>query len=267
VDRLQRLLPVVGLLFALAMAGLYFSSLGDDDLPPPPPSAAASPRATPAKRAPVVRPTRTPSAPKSSRSSSAPTLNLDPDREVEPEPPARAAISGQVIDERGYPLASIEVKVMVNGRRHTTRSDGKGHFSIDVPGGQIKVHAERRDGALRTRSEVVEFDATDGGEWEAELVLARARKAGLGIRIRRHEDGILVRGVIPDSPAAEIGVVSGDVITAVDGESLAGKTTTEAIAQMTGDDGTRAELTVLREDGSEETLIFERRFLDQNSAP
>ncbi len=268
-DRLQRFLPAIALAFAVLTAGLYVSSLGDEELPPAPVVQAPTPRPTakptPRKAAPI-RKQRTPQAPKSSPLSG-PQLNLNPDPDEEPEPPARAVISGSVVDERGYPLQSITVRVTSNGRRHTTRSDSSGEFTIDVPAGAIKVHAERRDGALRTRSEVLNIDATEGGEWEAELVLPRERKAGLGIRIRRHEDGIMVRSVIPGSPAEEIGLERNDVIMAVDGDSLAGKTTTEAIAQMTGEDGTSARLTVLRADGSEEDLIFERRFLDSPSPP
>lgn len=53
----------------------------------------------------------------------------------------------------------------------------------------------------------------------------------LGLTFAQHDDGIIVTRVVPDSPADEAGIQSGDVITGVDGEDI----TFESFADMIGD--------------------------------
>ena len=71
---------------------------------------------------------------------------------------------------------------------------------------------------------------------------------GLGIEISA-EDG-LIRIITPldDSPAFEAGILPGDLVTRVDGESVRDLTATEAAKRIRGAPGTPVTLTILRED-------------------
>ena len=75
---------------------------------------------------------------------------------------------------------------------------------------------------------------------------------GVGITVdsASREEGLLVLSVTGDSPADRAGIAAGDIITAVDGESIAGDARSEATDKVAGDAGTSVVLTLLREDGS-----------------
>ena len=74
---------------------------------------------------------------------------------------------------------------------------------------------------------------------------------GLGIEITA-EDG-LIRIITPldDSPAHEAGLLPGDLVTRVDGESVRDLTATEAAKRIRGQPGTPVTLTIVREDEDE----------------
>ena len=78
---------------------------------------------------------------------------------------------------------------------------------------------------------------------------------GLGIEITT-EDG-LIRIITPldDSPAHDAGLIPGDLVTQVDGESVQGISATEAAKRIRGLPGTPVTLTILR-DGEEQPLEF-----------
>jgi carboxyl-terminal processing protease len=79
-----------------------------------------------------------------------------------------------------------------------------------------------------------EFEEATHGEFE-----------GVGLSVAEVERGLRVLTVFDGSPAARAGIRPGDVITAVDGESLEGKTAEEATARIKGRAGTTVELTVV----------------------
>jgi carboxyl-terminal processing protease len=69
---------------------------------------------------------------------------------------------------------------------------------------------------------------------------------GVGMNVAEVERGLRVLTVFDDSPAKSGGIRSGDVITAVDGHSLAGKTSEQATTLIKGPAGTSVTLTVVR---------------------
>ena len=79
---------------------------------------------------------------------------------------------------------------------------------------------------------------------------------GLGIEITA-EDG-LIRIITPldDSPAHDAGLLPGDLVTRVDGESVRDLTATEAAKRIRGQPGTPVTLTILREGEEEGPLEF-----------
>ena len=78
---------------------------------------------------------------------------------------------------------------------------------------------------------------------------------GLGIEITAGEGVIRVVTPLDDSPAHEAGLLPGDLITSVDGESLSEVTAAEAAKRIRGVPGTAVTLTILRE-GEDAPLDF-----------
>jgi carboxyl-terminal processing protease len=68
----------------------------------------------------------------------------------------------------------------------------------------------------------------------------------------------VIIGTIDDTPAERAGVLAGDVILAVDGESAENWSVQQAVIRIRGPRGTMVELTVRHSDGTEETLSIER---------
>ncbi|HET7845981.1 MAG TPA: S41 family peptidase, partial [Acidimicrobiia bacterium] len=64
--------------------------------------------------------------------------------------------------------------------------------------------------------------------------------------------------VLEDNPAAEAGLLSGDIITAIDGASVDGLGFVEAVSQIAGDETGVVEITVERDDVEIEVLEIER---------
>ena len=77
---------------------------------------------------------------------------------------------------------------------------------------------------------------------------------GIGVTLESERDGVVVASPIEGSPADKAGVESGDVVVAVDGESVQGEDLSEVSERVRGPEGTRVELTVLR---GEEERVFD----------
>lgn len=80
---------------------------------------------------------------------------------------------------------------------------------------------------------------------------------GVGVTITRTEEGCLVTKVTAGGPAETAGVLAGDMVVAVDGTDITGKTTDEVKTFVQGKEGTNVTLTVLRE-GSRLDLTMKR---------
>ena len=77
---------------------------------------------------------------------------------------------------------------------------------------------------------------------------------GIGVLLRTNsDDQAYVSGVYDDSPALEAGFQEGDILIAVDGQSLAGMSRTEIAELVRGPENTQVVITVYRED-TDETL-------------
>jgi carboxyl-terminal processing protease len=77
-------------------------------------------------------------------------------------------------------------------------------------------------------------------------VQTRGEFGGLGIEVTQEDGYIKVVTPIDDTPAAKAGVLSGDIITEIDGESVQGLTLNQAVDKMRGAVGTTVKLKVLR---------------------
>jgi carboxyl-terminal processing protease len=84
---------------------------------------------------------------------------------------------------------------------------------------------------------------------------------GVEVAVTPVDGGIEVEEVIQSSPAAHAGLQHGDIITAVDGHSLAGKTVAAGSKLITGRPGTNVTLTI-RQHGSLRRVRITRARLD-----
>ncbi|MGQ0610092.1 MAG: S41 family peptidase [Paracoccaceae bacterium] len=78
-------------------------------------------------------------------------------------------------------------------------------------------------------------------------VQTRGEFGGLGIEVTQEEGVVKVVAPIDGTPASEAGILSGDYITHVNGESVMGLTLDEAVTTMRGPVGSEIIITVVRE--------------------
>jgi carboxyl-terminal processing protease len=82
-------------------------------------------------------------------------------------------------------------------------------------------------------------------------VQTRGEFGGLGIEVTQEDGFVKVVSPMDDTPAAAAGIQSGDFITHVDGESIAGLTLDAAVDMMRGPVGSEIIITVVREGSAE----------------
>ncbi len=84
--------------------------------------------------------------------------------------------------------------------------------------------------------------------------------SGVGAEIDEKDDYIVIVSPLEDSPAFKAGLSAGDLILAVDGESLEGATNEEAVQKITGPEGTQVTLTMrFAASGEEKDVAITRK--------
>jgi carboxyl-terminal processing protease len=84
-----------------------------------------------------------------------------------------------------------------------------------------------------TEDQFEDFQAATSGQF-----------SGVGLTVNEVAKGLRVASVLPDTPAERAGIEEGDVIVAVDGESIAGVPADVSTARIKGPPGTEVELRV-----------------------
>ena len=80
---------------------------------------------------------------------------------------------------------------------------------------------------------------------------------GVGMSVEQHNRGLLILQVFEGSPAFDAGIRKGDVVSKVNGESIAGQPTQVATGKIKGKAGTKVTLTVLRAGKPEQSKDYE----------
>jgi len=90
-------------------------------------------------------------------------------------------------------------------------------------------------------------------EYEQMLVSGTEEYVGIGVHISRDSitNSMVIISVMPDSPAKEAGIISGDIILSIDGNEVTAENYTESVNRLKGKEGTKAILTIKR---GEETI-------------
>lgn len=127
-------------------------------------------------------------------------------------------------------------------------------FDGDLPADEELTYAAIQGMLERLDDDFTRFSPPD--------VAARIREGlqgsfeGIGAFVRENEEGLteIVRPM-DGQPAALAGMQAGDVVVAVDGESVIGQSLDEVIAQIRGPEGSEVTITI-RRDGEEDPLDF-----------
>jgi carboxyl-terminal processing protease len=85
---------------------------------------------------------------------------------------------------------------------------------------------------------------------------------GIGVTLESEDEEIVIDSPIEGSPADEADVKSGDVVVAVDGESVRGEDLSEVVEMVRGPEGTEVELTVMR-GGEKRVFDLERAKIER----
>lgn len=99
--------------------------------------------------------------------------------------------------------------------------------------------------SLLPPEDAAEFNADLSGEFE-----------GIGARVDVNEEGLVIVAPFPGTPAAEAGLLPGDLVLEIDGLSTQGMTLEEGVSLVRGERGTTVVLLVRRE-GESELRTFE----------
>jgi carboxyl-terminal processing protease len=86
-----------------------------------------------------------------------------------------------------------------------------------------------------------------------------ARLSGVGIAVTEVPQGLRVATVYKQTPAREAGIQPGEMITGVNGQSIAGKDATAVTSRIRGPAGTQVTLTIQSRDGKARDVTLTRR--------
>jgi carboxyl-terminal processing protease len=110
------------------------------------------------------------------------------------------------------------------------------------------------------------FDAKQNKDFEQAI---SGSDSGVGMAVGQHKRGLLVTVIYPGAPAAGAGIRRGDIITKVDGRSIAGQSADLAVTKIKGPAGTRVKLTWAKPRagggsrlGAERSAVLTRKKID-----
>ena len=96
-------------------------------------------------------------------------------------------------------------------------------------------------------------------EFEEFLNSVDYKSVGIGVVIEKHEKGILLLQVIEGGSAEQAGIVPGDIIIDINGQSAAPMSVQEASSIILGDENTTVTLKILKENGTTTTMNIMRK--------
>ena len=120
--------------------------------------------------------------------------------------------------------------------------------SIDGMVRELRKRYDDRFSHYFTEDQLEEFEAATSG-----------RFSGVGLTVNEVPRGLRVADVLPDTPAERSGIEPGDVIVAVDGESIAGVPSNVSTARIKGPAGTEVALRLIPVDGGKAREIVVER--------
>jgi len=98
-------------------------------------------------------------------------------------------------------------------------------------------------------------------EFNESFIHTKGEFGGLGIEVTMDDGMVKVVAPIEDTPAARAGVISGDLITHVDGDPIKGLSLSQAVRRMRGRPGTEIRLTLKREGVADFDVVLVRAII------
>ncbi len=86
----------------------------------------------------------------------------------------------------------------------------------------------------------------------------RGSFSGIGAEIDIHDNRLRIVSPLEDSPAWNAGVMAGDTVLEIDGQSTEGITIVDAVSRLTGPEGTTVTIKVRHESGEEQEMVITR---------
>jgi carboxyl-terminal processing protease len=162
--------------------------------------------------------------------------------------PIRDAVD-DVFGAKGQDATSEAIDVIRDDYFHTVDDGDLENASISAIISDLKKRYHDRFSHYLTPSE---YDRFKQG----------SRLSGIGIAVNEVPRGLRVATVYKRTPAREANLAQGDVITAVNGQSIAGKDAEATTSRIRGPAGTKVTLTIASPNGSKRTVTLTRREVD-----
>jgi carboxyl-terminal processing protease len=162
---------------------------------------------------------------------------------------AVVGVVGGVLTDDGGDDAITEARETIDANYfHSVDEQTLQDASINGMVGELRRRYEDRFSHYFNAEQLQEFESATSGSFK-----------GVGLGVNEVERGLSVGAVYPGSPAERAGIEEGDVITAVDGKSIAGLPAEVSTARIKGPVGTEVELRVVpASDGSAEEVTVRR---------
>ncbi|GEM_PF-2152950 len=130
----------------------------------------------------------------------------------------------------------------------------EGVVALQLPPGTCTFIGRRPSGLLLHQTEPMTLVLEAGDDWEQDLVFPPGETGGLGASLSRHPAGVRLSTVLPGMGAHQAGLRAGDVVVAIEGETVTGMTLDEVVRHMTGSVGSLVDMDVLDGDPLEGTF-------------
>jgi carboxyl-terminal processing protease len=145
----------------------------------------------------------------------------------------------------GYPLLD-EVQVLIDN-----------HYLREQPDNVTREYAAIRGMMASLEDRYTFFIEPPIAQSESDVLAGTY--GGIGVQVSRNEDGVFVLYPFPDSPAEQAGIEEGDILVAINGETVDSGTQQDVVDQkMRGEvkEGSGVELTVRKADEEDFTVFI-----------
>jgi len=164
------------------------------------------------------------------------------------------SIEGRVRSAKtGEPIAGAQVMALSGYDGSSVATDADGHFQLkDVTPGRRSLAVRHQDYVTKSEGGI---DVVAGNTRSVDVLMSPLsgegergmELAGIGVVLGRQGEQPVINAVVPEGPAAAVGLVRGDLILAVDGRQTAGVAQAEVVELLRGPPGSRVRLDIGRE--------------------
>jgi carboxyl-terminal processing protease len=151
-----------------------------------------------------------------------------------------------IFGNKGEDATSQAIDVIHDDYFHTTDNGDLENASVGAIINHIKQRYHDRFSHYFTKSE---YDRFKQG----------SSLSGIGVAVTQVKEGLRIATVYKHTPARDSGIETGDIITAVNGQSIAGKDPDVVTSEIRGPAGTKVNLTIKSRDGGSRDVTVTRR--------